>query len=341
MNHEYAPIGGTPEFTNLVKELQLGKGSEPIKSGRAVTVQALSGTGSLRIGAEFLRRHLGVPSKVVYLPNPTWPNHIPLFQDSGYEVKYYRYYDAKTCGIDFAGLIEDVKNAPAQSFFLLHACAHNPTGVDPTPTQWAELSKLCKTKNHYIFFDMAYQGFASGDPEKDAQAVNLFIKDGHDVAISSSFAKNMGLYGERVGALTILTKNATEASAVDSQLKIVIRPNYSNPPIYGSRVVTEILSDEALSKLWRVEVKHMADRIIGVRKQLVDRLKHHGSKKNWQHITDQIGMFCFSGLTPQQVDRLTNEFHVYLTKNGRISMAAVTSKNVDYLASSMHAVTKE
>jgi len=340
-DHEYGPIGGTPAFNKAVQELIFGKGSPIVSEKRAVTVQALSGTGSLRVGADFLRKWVNVAdSASIHLPDPTWGNHIPLYENAGFQIKKYRYYDPKTCGLDFAAMKEDIHKAPNGSIFLFHACAHNPTGVDPNAAQWKELSQLCKEKSHFCFFDLAYQGFASGDPEKDVQPVHTFIQDGHQVGIASSFAKNFGLYGERVGALTFLTQDATQADNLESQLKILIRPMYSNPPVYGARIVTTILNDAELNALWRTEVKGMADRIITMRESLVKYLKQHGSTKEWRHVTDQIGMFCYSGLTPQQVDRLAEEFHIYLTRNGRISMAGVTSKNVEYLASSMHAVSK-
>lgn len=229
---------------------------------------------------------------------------------------------------------------PERSIILLHACAHNPTGVDPRPEQWAELSNLIKKRNLFPFFDMAYQGFASGDVDRDAAAVRHFLKDGHQIVLTQSFAKNMGLYGERAGALTVVTSSKDETARVLSQIKILIRPMYSNPPIHGARIVTEILSDSSLRKEWLGNVKLMADRIISVRTQLKDNMKALGSSRNWEHITDQIGMFCFTGMTPDQVERITKEFSVYLTKDGRISMAGVTSKNVQYLAEAMHAVTK-
>eukprot|EP01091_Cochliopodium_minus_P004015 TRINITY_DN13938_c0_g1_i1.p1 TRINITY_DN13938_c0_g1~~TRINITY_DN13938_c0_g1_i1.p1 ORF type:complete len:446 (+),score=141.22 TRINITY_DN13938_c0_g1_i1:50-1339(+) len=338
MNHEYAGIGGLPEFNKSAAQLLLGEDSDVIKSGQYVTVQALSGTGALRIGGEFLNRFLPKGTKI-YMPNPTWANHIPLFQDSGFEVANYRYYLPKTCGLDNEGFIQDIKNAPEKSVILLHACAHNPTGVDPSQEVWSEISKVCSQKGHFVFFDCAYQGFASGNPEKDAWAVRKFIQDGHKVAISQSFAKNFGLYGERIGAFTLVTNNPQETKALQSQLQILIRPMYSNPPVHGARIVSTILGDPELTKLWREEVKLMADRIIQMRTNLVSSLHKHGSQRDWSHITKQIGMFCFSGLTPEQVDRLANEFSIYMTRNGRISMAGVISSKVDYLAESIHKVT--
>lgn len=223
---------------------------------------------------------------------------------------------------------------------MLHACAHNPTGVDPTPEQWAELSALIKKKNLFPFFDMAYQGFASGSVDKDAFAVRYFVKEGHQIALAQSYAKNMGLYGERAGAFSLITSSKEEADRTMSQLKILIRPLYSNPPIHGARIVSTILGSPALRNEWLGDVKEMADRIISVRATLRANLEKLGSQRNWQHITDQIGMFCFTGMNGDQCARLSKEFSIYLTKDGRISMAGVTSKNVDYLAKGIFEVTK-
>jgi aspartate aminotransferase len=339
LDKEYAPISGNPDFCKHAIRLALGDGSEVIANGLNATVQGISGTGSLRVGAAFLKSFFpGV--KTVWLPKPTWGNHTPIFKHSGLDVDGYKFYDPKTCGFDFQGALDDIRKIPERSVILLHACAHNPTGVDPSLEQWRELSAVVKQKNLFPFFDMAYQGFASGNIDRDAQAVRLFLKDGHKIVLAQSFAKNMGLYGERAGAFTVVTENKEETAKVMSQLKILIRAMYSNPPIYGARIVSEILGDEKLRADWLLEVKGMADRIISVRTRLRDNLKKEGSSKNWEHITNQIGMFCFTGMTPDQVEKLTKEHSVYLTKDGRISMAGVTSKNVDYLASSMHAVTK-
>lgn len=233
-----------------------------------------------------------------------------------------------------------MQKIPERSVILLHACAHNPTGVDPTPEQWKELSALIKKKNLFPFFDMAYQGFASGSVDKDAFAVRLFLKDGHQIALAQSFAKNMGLYGERAGAFSLVAGSKDEADRTLSQLKILIRPMYSNPPIHGARIVSTILGTPELKAEWLREVKGMADRIITVRATLRKNVERLGSRKNWQHITDQIGMFCFTGMNAEQSTRLSTDFSIYLTKDGRISMAGVTSKNVEYLAHGIHEVTK-
>ncbi|XP_025776718.1 aspartate aminotransferase, mitochondrial isoform X2 [Puma concolor] len=330
------------------KKMNLGVGAYRDDNGKPyvlpsvrkyVTVQTISGTGALRIGASFLQRFFKF-SRNVYLPKPSWGNHTPIFRDAGMQLHGYRYYDPKTCGFDFTGAIEDISKMPQQSVLLLHACAHNPTGVDPRPEQWKEIATVVKKNNLFAFFDMAYQGFASGDGNKDAWAVRHFIEQGINVCLCQSYAKNMGLYGERVGAFTVVCKDADEAKRVESQLKILIRPMYSNPPINGARIASTILTSPDLRKQWLQEVKGMADRIISMRTQLVSNLKKEGSSHNWQHITDQIGMFCFTGLKPEQVERLTKEFSIYMTKDGRISVAGVTSGNVGYLAHAIHQVTK-
>merc|ERR1712133_55637 len=267
-------------------------------------------------------------------------NHTPIFKHAGMEVKSYRYYDKNTCGFDFAGACEDISNIPENSVIMLHACAHNPTGVDPKPEQWKELSEIIKDRKLYAYFDMAYQGFASGNVDDDAVAIRQFVSDGHNVCLSQSFAKNMGLYGERAGAFTVVCADKEEASRVESQVKIIVRPLYSNPPRHGARIAAEVMINPELRAEWLVDVKGMADRIITMRTQFRDGLAKNGSTRNWQHITDQIGMFCFTGTTPEQVAAITKDFSVYLTKDGRISMAGISSKNVGYLAAAMHDVTK-
>jgi aspartate aminotransferase len=234
----------------------------------------------------------------------------------------------------------DISAIPEGSVIMLHACAHNPTGVDPTPEQWKEMSAVIKQRGLLPFFDMAYQGFASGDIDTDAFGLRQFVADGHNVLLSQSFSKNMGLYGERTGAFTVVCADGEEAARVESQVKIIVRPLYSNPPRHGARIAAEVMSDPNLRAQWLVDVKTMADRIISMRTQLKDGLAANGSSKNWQHITDQIGMFCFTGMTPAQVEQITKEYSVYLTKDGRISVAGISSSNVGYLAEAMHAVTK-
>ncbi|KAH0258597.1 hypothetical protein KCU91_g15728, partial [Aureobasidium melanogenum] len=277
--------------------------------------------------------------KTIYIPNPSWANHNAVFKDSGLKVEKYRYYNKDTIGLDFEGMVEDIKKMPKGSIVLLHACAHNPTGVDPTEEQWRALSDVIKENGHYPFFDMAYQGFASGDTDKDAFPIRHFIKEGHQISLCQSFAKNMGLYGERVGAFSIVCADADEKKRVDSQIKILVRPLYSNPPVHGARVASTILNDPELNKQWLGEVKGMADRIITMRALLKENLEKLGSKHDWSHITSQIGMFAYTGLKPEQMDALAKEHSVYATKDGRISVAGITSANVKRLAESIYKVT--
>ncbi|KAJ1985333.1 aspartate transaminase aat1 [Dimargaris cristalligena] len=340
LDKEYLGITGLPTFVQQAAKLAYGENCPVLAAGRIAATQSISGTGALRIGGEFLARFYP-HAKKIYLPTPSWGNHTPIFRDSGLEVGQYRYFDKTTNGLDLAGMLEDLGQLPPKSIVLLHACAHNPTGVDPTPADWQRISEVLRDREHFCFFDMAYQGFASGDINRDAQAVRQFVAAGHPVALAQSFAKNIGLYGERVGAFSIVTQDPKQKAAVESQLKILIRPMYSNPPMNGARLVNEVLSDPELHREWLTEVKGMADRIITMRTRLHDHLVNDfGSKRNWDHITNQIGMFCFTGLTPAEVARLTADFHVYLTKDGRISMAGISSNNVKYLAEAMYEVTK-
>ncbi|KAF8203604.1 glutamic oxaloacetic transaminase AAT1 [Pholiota molesta] len=332
---EYLPITGLPEFTKNAALLAYGAESTPLKQGAVSVTQSLSGTGALRIGGAFLARHYP-QSKDIYVPVPTWGNHIPLFRDSGLNVQGYRYFNKETVGLDFDGLKADLEAAPEGAIVLLHACAHNPTGVDPTPAQWAQISDIVKEKKLFPFFDMAYQGFASGSTVKDAFAVRHFVEQGHQIALAQSFAKNMGLYGERVGAFSLTTSDPAEKARVDSQLKIIIRPMYSNPPVHGARIANEILRTPELYTQWESEVKGMADRIISMREKLYDSLQNNlKTPGQWGHIKSQIGMFSFTGLTTPQTKALAEKAHVYMTADGRISMAGLNNGNIEYFAESV------
>jgi len=337
---EYLPISGLLEFTKNATKLAYGVDSAPLKANAIATTQSLSGTGALRIGGSFLAR-FHPHSKVIYLPVPSWGNHTPIFRDSGLEVRGYRYFDKKTVGLDFEGLKEDLQNAPEQAIVLLHACAHNPTGVDPTPAQWKEISDIVKERKLFPFFDMAYQGFATGSTDRDAHAVRLFVSEGHQIALAQSFAKNMGLYGERAGAFSLTTADSEEKARVESQLKIIIRPMYSNPPLHGARIANTILSSPELYKEWEAEVKEMAERIISMRERLYNELRGtHKTPGEWGHIKSQIGMFSFTGLTPPQTKALAERAHIYMTADGRISMAGLNGKNIDYFAESVSNAVK-
>ncbi|KAK7884963.1 aspartate transaminase aat1 [Exophiala xenobiotica] len=338
LDKEYAGITGVPSFTKAAALLAYGPDSKPIKEDRVAITQSISGTGALRIGGAFLQRFYP-GAKTIYIPTPSWANHKAVFTDSGLEVKNYTYYNKDTIGLDFDGMIKDLKSMPEGSLILLHACAHNPTGIDPTPEQWRQISDAMKEKSHYPFFDMAYQGFASGDTDKDAYPIRMFIEQGHGLVLAQSFAKNMGLYGERVGAFSVVCESAEEKKRVDSQIKILVRPLYSNPPVHGARIASEILNDSKLNQQWLGEVKGMADRIIEMRALLKKNLEELGSKHNWDHITNQIGMFAYTGLKPEQMETLAKEHSVYATKDGRISVAGITTGNVKRLAESIFKVT--
>lgn len=314
-----------------------GADSKAIQENRIKGVQALSGTGGLRVFGELIYKH---GHKAIYVPNPTWGNHIPIFQNSGLEVRKYRYYDANKSDLDFNGMIEDIKNIPVGSCILLHACAHNPTGMDPSLEQWKQISEICHKNKLLPFFDAAYQGFASGDAEKDATALRMFVDDGHLLATVQSFSKNFGLYGHRIGTLSVVGTNPEEAERVVSQMKTVIRPMYSNPPRSGARIVTTVLNDAELSKEFAEQCAAMAERINTMRIVLRTNLEQLGSKHTWEHITKQIGMFAYSGLSKAQVLQMRDKHHIYCTLDGRISMAGVTSGNVDYIANAIHDVSK-
>jgi len=340
LDHEYAGMVGEKAFVDLALKFVYGDDSVPLQEGRVAGVQSLSGTGGLRIFGEFLARF---GHKKIYVPNPTWGNHKAIFTNAGLEVKQYRYYDSASSDLDFDGLMEDLANIDEGTVVLLHACAHNPTGMDPTPEQWNDISAIMSKRKLFPFFDCAYQGFASGNAPEDAAAIRAFVADGghRNLAVVQSFSKNFGLYGQRVGALSIVGSSPDEAANLLSQLKITIRPSYSNPPRHGARIVSTILGDDRLKGEFIDQCRDMAERInrmrISLRGNLEDEL---GSTHSWKHITKQIGMFAYSGLSQDQVVSLRDKHHIYCTLDGRISMAGVTSGNVDYIAGAIHDVTK-
>ncbi|KAK8813155.1 hypothetical protein WA158_002747 [Blastocystis sp. Blastoise] len=338
MDHEYPPIQGLANFNKLAAGFAYGEESPAFKENRIATCQALSGTGSLRLLGDFFKQN-NVLSKV-YIPLPTWPNHFGVFKAAGLETPSYQYLDPKTQKLDLNSILSSIKSAPNGSAFLFHACAHNPTGVDPSHEDWMKISDAIKAKNHYIIFDCAYQGFASGNMEGDAWAIRYFVSQGHTVTLAQSFAKNFGLYGERCGCASVVCESAEEQKKVTSQLKIAARTLWSNPPLYGARIVEQVLGDPKLKAQWYKECGQMASRIISMRSLLVENLKKNGSKKDWSHITSQIGMFAFTGLTKEQVLKVRKDYHIYLTDNGRISMAGVNTHNVEYIAKAFYEVTK-
>lgn len=338
LDFEYAPIIGVDPFVKAAQGLAFTPESTVLAEKRVATAQALGGTGALRIGADLLNRF--VKGNAIYVPNPTWGNHLNVMKDAGLNVARYRYFDAKRNALDLSGLLEDLNGAPAGSIVLLHACAHNPTGIDPNQEQWKEIVSVMKKRGLFPFVDMAYQGFASGDLDQDAWAARLVAKECPSMILAQSFSKNFGLYGQRLGAVHVVCDTKDDMERVLSQVKIIIRPMYSNPAKYGAALVNGVLADPALTALWKTELKAMADRMNGVRGRLVNELARIGSTRDWTHITSQIGMMAFTGLSKEQVTRLRTEFHVYMTDDGRAAISGLNSQNVEYVAKCFHEVTK-
>jgi len=324
----YLPIDGIAAYDAAVKGLVFGTDSEPVKSGRVATVQAIGGTGGLKIGADFLKKLS--PEAKVLISDPSWENHRALFTNAGFTVDTYAYYDADKRGVNFDGMLASLNAAAAGTIVLLHACCHNPTGYDLTPEQWDQVIAAIKAKGLTPFLDMAYQGFGNGIAE-DGAVIGKFVASGLNFFVSTSFSKSFSLYGERVGALSVLCSDKAEADRVLSQLKIVIRTNYSNPPTHGGAVVAAVLNNPELRALWEKELAEMRVRIKAMRQKLVDGLKAAGVKQDMSFITTQIGMFSYSGLSKDQMVRLRTEFGIYGTDTGRMCVAALNSKNIDYV----------
>lgn len=333
----YQPIDGPAAYNKAVQELLFGQGSDLLASGRVITIDSLGGTGGLKVGADYLRRLL--PASAVAISDPTWENHRGIFENAGFTVNTYTYYDPKTNGVDFGGMLTSLKGMPERTIVLLHACCHNPTGVDLTNQQWEELVALCRVKNLVPFLDLAYQGFGDGIHE-DAEAVRLFAGSGMPFLIASSFSKSFSLYGERVGALSIVTTSRSESENVLSQIKRIIRTNYSNPPTHGGGVVADVLTNPELRALWEEELGEMRERIRQMRLGLVEKLKKLGVKKDFSFVARQRGMFSYSGLNSAQVDRLRDEFAIYAISSGRICVAALNSGNLDRVAKAIAEVLK-
>ena len=325
----YLPIDGLAAYDRAVQELLFGKDFPALQEKRVVTVQALGGTGGLKIGADFLKRI--TPQSEVWISDPSWENHRALFEAAGFTVRNYAYYDAKTHGVDFAGMKNALGGLPAGAIVVLHACCHNPTGVDLNAQQWSEVLGIVQRRGLIPFIDLAYQGFADG-LDADAYAARLFAKAMTPVFLSSSFSKSFSLYGERVGAFTLVTASPDEAARALSQLKRIVRTNYSNPPGHGSQLVAAVLASAELRALWEQELAAMRDRIKRMRLDLVSKIKERVPKSDFGFILQQRGMFSYSGLTKEQVQRLRKEYSIYAIETGRICVAALRSGNVDYVA---------
>ncbi|MFN3415354.1 MAG: amino acid aminotransferase [Caldimonas sp.] len=328
----YLPIDGIAAYDKAVQGLVFGADSQAVKAGRIATVQGLGGTGGLKIGADFLKKLN--PKARVLISDPSWENHRALFENAGFEVGTYPYYDATRRGVNFDGMLAALKAAPAGTIVVLHACCHNPTGYDLTSAQWTEVIAAMTSAGLVPFLDMAYQGFGDGIAE-DGAVIGQFMAAGLDFFVSTSFSKSFSLYGERVGALSVVCESKEEADRVLSQLKRVIRTNYSNPPTHGAQVVATVLTTPALRQLWEEELAGMRKRIKEMRTALVERLKAAGVTQDMGFITQQRGMFSYSGLSQAQMQRLRSEFGVYGVDSGRICVAALNSKNIDYVAAAI------
>uniref|UniRef100_A0A915Q5R7 Aspartate aminotransferase n=1 Tax=Setaria digitata TaxID=48799 RepID=A0A915Q5R7_9BILA len=334
-NHEYLPVLGYEPFCNAALELVLGKDSPVIKAGRAIGIQCLSGTGSLKAGADFLNFVLKM--KTVYISKPTWGNHKLIFARSGFtDIREYCYWDYLNHCIDIKNMLADLETAPENAIVVLHCCAHNPTGMDPSHDQWKQIAEICKRKRLFTFFDLAYQGFASGNPEADAWAVRYFVEQELEVFCAQSFAKNFGLYNERIGNLTVVVSDPLVLTSFKSQMSLIIRSNWSNPPSHGAKIVHMILTSPDMRTQWHDAIKAISLRIKSMRQALRENLEKLGTPGRWNHITHQIGMFSFTGLNAEQVDHLVKKHKVFLLKDGRINVSGLNFENVEYVAKAIH-----
>lgn len=352
-NHEYLPIPGLKQFTQLAAKVILGDDSKAISEDRVVSVQSLSGTGSLHLAGEFVAKFFVPKSSnesskaTIYVSDPTWANHIQIFEHCGLEVQKYPYWNAATKSLRIKEYVETIQKAPKGSIFLLHATAHNPTGMDPTEEQWKAILKAISDNGHLPLFDCAYQGFTTGSLAKDAWALRYAIDSGlysfPGVLVCQSFAKNCGMYGERIGAFHVILPEHNQAlnSAVFSQLSKLIRSEISNPPGYGAKIVSLVLSHPELRKQWQQDLITMSSRIMGMRKDLVAELHRLNTPGVWTHITQQKGMFSFTGLSPSQVQELAEKYAIYMSGNGRASIAGLNPGNVKYVAKAIDAVVRE
>ena len=334
-NHEYLPVLGLDAFSQAATSILLGVDSPVIAQGRAFGIQTLSGTGALRVAAEFLSRILHYDT--FYYSRPTWENHKLVFITGGFKKACeYTFWDPSTRSIDIEGMLKDLGDAPENSVIIFHACAHNPTGCDPTPEQWTKLADVIEKKRLFPLFDSAYQGFASGDLDKDAYAVRLFAERGIEFMCTQSFAKNFGLYNERVGNLVVVMSDTKEIAQTKSQLTLIVRAMYSNPPNHGARIVATVLRNPDLFKDWKGHITEMSGRIKEMRKSLYERLNRLGTPGCWEHITNQIGMFSYTGLTERQVEHLINHYHIYMLRSARINMCGLNEHNLDYVANAIY-----
>ena len=324
----YLGIDGVAAYNAATQVLLFGAEHEIIASQRAKTAQSLGGSGALRVAAEFIKQHTAAQN--VWISAPTWPNHNAIFNAVGINIRDYRYYDPAAHALDWDGMLADLAQAQKGDVVLLHGCCHNPTGIDPTSEQWQTLAKMAAEKGWLPLFDFAYQGFANGLDE-DAQGLRTFLQHNREVLIASSYSKNFGMYNERVGAFTLVANDADTAARAFSQVKTIIRRLYSNPASHGAATVAMVLNDTELKAQWIAELDEMRARIKTMRQKFVDLLQEYGAKQDFGFIVRQNGMFSFSGLTAEQVDRLRDEFAIYAVRSGRINVAGITEANIRYL----------
>lgn len=334
LNHEYLPQDGEAKFLDVSQKLFFGEDSNVLHEKRAYSIQGLSGTGSLLLAFTFIKKFFPASSKI-YIPSTTWGNHPSMCAAAGLDVMRYRYLDSTGCALDFDGLLADISACPEGSVILLHMCAHNPTGVDPSDDQWRQILDVIKSKKLLPFFDNAYQGFVSGDPNKDAMPARLFADTGLEMIAACSFAKNFGLYGERIGVLHMVSSTTENVPKLASQLRAISRSLYSTPPLHGARIVARVLSTPQLKSMWESECKGMADRLSGVRSQLHTKLLGKNVKGTWDHIVAQRGMFSYTGIPADVIKRLKDEYHIYMLSNGRISLAGLNDSNIDRFAEAL------
>lgn len=341
-NHEYLMFLGMEQFNQLAPKLILGDNSPALLEGRAFGAQTISGSGAIRVGVEFLVLHLGY--NTVYMSTPTWDNHPQQFGYGGFkDLRNYRYWDPASRGLDFRGMLEDLEEAPEDSVIVLHMAAHNPTGCDLTQEQWEQVADVMERRNLFPFIDAAYQGYATGDLDRDAWPVRYLVQRGFELFVAQSFSKSMALYGERVGCLTVVLGEgrAQDATNIKSQLTLIARAMYVCPPKYGAEIVTRVLSDPALTEEWKKCLKVMVNRIQAMRTGLKERLQKLGTPGNWDHITNQIGMFSYLGLTRRQVDYIRDKHHVHMLSTSRANMCGLNSKNIDRVAQAIHDTVTE
>lgn len=333
----YQPMEGAANYRQAVQHLLFGAEHPAVKEGRIATIQTIGGSGAIKIGADLLKRYF--PASEVWVSSPTWDNHRSMFEGAGFKVHDYPYYDASTGGVNFAAMLDTLKSLPAKSIVLLHPCCHNPTGVDLNQEQWLQVIAVAKANQLIPFMDIAYQGFGDGLDE-DAFAIRAMTEAGVSFLLSNSFSKNLSLYGERCGGLSVICQNAEEASRVFGQMKFTVRRNYSSPPTHGGQVTAAVMNTAELRAIWEGEVAEMRVRIKAMRQKLFEVLTAKVPGRDFSYFVKQRGMFSYTGLTPEQVDRLREEFAVYLVRSGRMCVAGLNTRNVEYVADAMAAVLK-